>query len=153
MQTEINVESILIKGLSDFKQRVAENILSKGVFASGRTTESMRVDVSGDTGIMWGRENFSNIEEGVSPAEAKLKSSTLANSIYWWSMSKGIEFANESKRNSFARIVANNLEYYGSWLYRNGGRKDIYTSEVPQLIKEVSENTTNAIVQTKIIGK
>ena len=62
MEAKSEALSILEYELNTFKQRVIENHIRAGQKASGRTISSLRVEITSDGGIVWGRKPFATLE-------------------------------------------------------------------------------------------
>lgn len=125
--------------LDSLRQRIIDNMTRAGQHASGRTADTMRVDVqqNGTTirGTLWGRPFFGTLETGSRPWS---RADEYERVPYWfariirdWIDAKGLSL------NEWA--VAHKIIHGGSKLYREGGRDDIYSSEIPQTMTEIGK--------------
>lgn len=137
MEAKSEALSILEYELNAFKQRVIENHIRAGQKASGRTISSLRVEITSDGGIVWGRKPFATLETGRKGGKVPRGFYKI---IYDWIIDKGLIF---EKPKSVAYLIARKIEREGSKLYRDGGRDDIYSKEI--------ERTTE-IIMNKVFG-
>lgn len=119
--------------LEALKQKVIENQKNSGLVASGRTIASMKVEVTEDGGVMWGRSPFGTLETGRNPGKVP---AGFWKIIRQWMDDKGIQV---QKPDSFAYLVARKIANEGTQLFRNGGRDDIYSPEVKDTVERVSQ--------------
>lgn len=119
--------------LEALKQKVIENQKNSGQVASGRTIASMKVEVTEDGGVLWGRSPFGTLETGRKPGKVP---AGFWKIIRQWVDDKGIQV---QKPDSFAYLVARKIANEGTQLFRNGGRDDIYSPEVKDTVERVSQ--------------
>lgn len=119
--------------LEALKQKVIENQKNSGQVASGRTIASMKVEVTEDGGVLWGRSPFGTLETGRKPGKVP---AGFWRIIRQWMDDKGIQV---QKPDSFAFLVARKIANEGTQLFRNGGRDDIYSPEVKDTVERVSQ--------------
>lgn len=119
--------------LEALKQKVIENQKNSGLVASGRTIASMKVEVTEDGGVLWGRSPFGTLETGRKPGKVP---AGFWKIIRQWMDDKGIQV---QKPDSFAYLVARKIANEGTQLFRNGGRDDIYSPEVKDTVERVSQ--------------
>jgi len=122
--------------LEDLRKRIISNIDSSGRRASGRTSESMRTDVSENRGVLFGRMAFGTLETGRKPGKVP---AGFYQIIKQWVIDKGISFDSQSERNSFAYLVSRKIAREGTQLYRRGADTDVYTAEVPETIERIKD--------------
>lgn len=130
------VQNIVFEELEDLRKRIISNIDSSGRRASGRTSESMRTDVSEDRGVLFGRMAFGTLETGRKPGKVP---AGFYQIIKQWVIDKGISFDSQSERNSFAYLVSRKIAREGTQLYRRGADTDVYTAEVPETISRIKD--------------
>jgi len=150
------VTDVLVFEGNIYKLKVVSNILKAKKNRSGETVRSIRVDAQNQDLIVWGRENFHNMETGTSPKEMKASISTLSylsvrSNIAAWSKYLPLEFVNVKERFIFASNVVRNIQEKGSLLFQQGGRKDIYSNEEEALLKNISDKVGQIIVNTQIL--
>lgn len=134
------------------KDRIVDNIISARKVASGRTIESLEVlresDIDGVTISLIGRADFETMEKGNPP---DVRPDNFERKLYGWSISKGIDFESTSRRWWFAVNTARKIIDEGDTLYREGGRKDIYSNELPATIERIDaevDKQINTFIQT-----
>ncbi|MCI6050054.1 hypothetical protein [Phocaeicola plebeius] len=127
------VMELVSSELEALKQKVIENQKNSGLVASGRTIASMKVEVTEDGGVLWGRSPFGTLETGRKPGKVP---AGFWKIIRQWMDDKGIQV---QKPDSFAYLVARKIANEGTQLFRNGGRDDIYSPEVKDTVERVSQ--------------
>ena len=127
------VMELVSSELEALKQKVIENQKNSGQVASGRTIASMKVEVTEDGGVLWGRSPFGTLETGRKPGKVP---AGFWKIIRQWMDDKGIQ---AQKPDSFAYLVARKIANEGTQLFRNGGRDDIYSPEVKDMVERVSQ--------------
>nr|DAT23348.1 MAG TPA: hypothetical protein [Caudoviricetes sp.] len=127
------VMELVSSELEALKQKVIENQKNSGQVASGRTIASMKVEVTEDGGVLWGRSPFGTLETGRKPGKVP---AGFWKIIRQWMDDKGIQV---QKPDSFAYLVARKIANEGTQLFRNGGRDDIYSPEVKDTVEMVSQ--------------
>lgn len=120
--------------LEALKQRIIENHRSAGQVASGRTIASLKVEITEDGGVLWGRSAFGTLETGRKGGKVP---AGFWKIIRQWMDDKGIQV---EKPDSFAYLVARKIAKEGTQLFRNGGRSDIYSPEVKDTVERVSDS-------------
>lgn len=127
------VMELVSSELEALKQKVIENQKNSGQVAFGRTIASMKVEVTEDGGVLWGRSPFGTLETGRKPGKVP---AGFWKIIRQWMDDKGIQV---QKPDSFAYLVARKIANEGTQLFRNGGRDDIYSPEVKDTVERVSQ--------------
>jgi len=139
--------------LERIKKRISENIDSKGLKASGKTAESMRIEERADGGTLYGRAYFNSLEDGRPAGKVPY---SFTDIIKQWILDKGLQFriipyktnrahkysVKDRSLNAAASAIAYTIKERGTLLYRNGGRDDIYSNvineETEELIKKLN---------------
>lgn len=124
---------ILKYELNDLRLRIIDNHIRARQKASGRTIASMRVEVTENSGILWGRKAFGTLETGRRPGRVP---KGFYKIILDWIEAKGIRV---EKPKTFAYFIARKIAREGTQLYRDGGRDDIYSKEIDKTIKTIME--------------
>lgn len=119
--------------LEALKQRIIENHRSAGQVASGRTIASLKVEITEDGGVLWGRSPFGTLETGRKPGKVP---AGFWKIIRQWMDDKGIQV---EKPDSFAYLVARKIAKEGTQLFREGGFYKIYSPEVKDTVERVSD--------------
>lgn len=147
-QVEIDAERVVAEELAAAKKRIIENHFAAGQKASGRTAESLFETVVNEngriTGTLDGRAYFAALETGSGPwrepHKRKRKDGTeysvapkwFVDIIRQWAADKGITLISPWG-------VATNQMLLGTKLYREGGRDDIFSNEIPELVKHIAD--------------
>lgn len=119
--------------LEALKQRIIENHRSAGQVASGRTIASLKVEMTEDGGVLWGRSAFGTLETGRKGGKVPVGFWKI---IRQWMDDKGIQV---EKPDSFAYLVARKIAKEGTQLFREGGFYKIYSPEVKDTVERVSD--------------
>lgn len=127
MLTDIrDIEVMLQEVFEQAKRDIIANHERAGQVASGKTRDSLSVEVTSDTtsatATMYGRKYFAALETGSHPWKKQYKHppKPFVETIAKWMTDKGIEGVS-------AYLVARKIMREGSKLYRDGGRQDIFT--------------------------
>jgi hypothetical protein len=127
MLTDIrDIEVMLTEVFEQAKRDIIANHERAGQVASGKTRDSLSVEVTSDTtsatATMYGRKYFAALETGSQPWKKQYKHppKPFVETIAKWMVDKGIEGVS-------AYLVARKIMREGSKLYRDGGRQDIFT--------------------------
>lgn len=127
MLTDIrDIEVMLTEVFEQAKRDIIANHERAGQVASGKTRDSLSVEVTSDTtsatATMYGRKYFAALETGSQPWKKQYKHPPrpFVDTIQRWMDDKGIEGVS-------AYLVARKIMREGSKLYRDGGRQDIFT--------------------------
>jgi hypothetical protein len=149
----LQAKQILDKEGAAIVSQVRQSLSDKNISKSGKTAASLRNETKDNYNLeVWGREDIDNVESGVSPSQAKKKSADeLRPMIYDWSKYLPIEFSTSKKRMAFASTVTANLRTIGSKLYREGGRKDIYTDKANEALTRLADKLGQAILNYEIL--
>ena len=136
---------ILISELTDLQKRIRQNHVAAGQKASGRTLQSILVEVGDDYGQLTGRKAIGTLETGRKAGKVPAKFKDI---ILKWMADKGIV---KKYPKSFAFLVARKIRLEGSLLHRMGGRSDIYSNEInitiPRLIKRLGDDQLTEIMR------
>lgn len=154
-----NIGKVLTEELSRLAERIKENHRRAGQVASGRTLRSITCEVQGNVGTLWGREPFGTLEAGRRPGGVPLG---FAQIIRQWIIDKElpvqpIPYIRKPSKNwqpkyspeerglrSMAGAIAHKIRKQGTSLFRQGGRADIYSNEIPDTIERVTQRISKA---------
>ena len=143
------VSQILTEELGTLKATIINNIRSTGQWASGKTAASMAVNVSGSIGELVGRRAFGTLETGRRGGRVPRN---FASIIYEWMQAKGVHAdpmpyktsrphkytEQERGDRTMAYFIAKTIRREGTRLYRDGGRDDVYSREIPATIDRIN---------------
>jgi hypothetical protein len=111
------------------------NISATGQNATGETANSLRVQVTQEGNKyrmqLFGRPFFRTIETGRRPTPDKKPSREMVDNIRAWCDARGI---NESA----AWAIATKINKQGTYLWRQGGRRDVITPAIDVFLNDVS---------------
>lgn len=137
------LESDIIKILEQMKQEIRANMSSKRINASGRTSESLRVEKYADGLRLVGGSNsthgiadspsiYGSDTAPIPTLEFGRKGGKVPRGFYYiikeWTREKGLTFATESERATFAYFVARKIAREGT--RRNETNADVYSTPV-----------------------
>ncbi len=127
------IRQILREELEDLRARIIANMGKADLVVTGKTRDSMQVEVQGNAGVLTGRRAFATLETGSRPWSRKPKRvpKFFADLIGEWIEARGLDL------NKWA--VAHSIIHKGSSLYRKGGRSDIYSPELQKTIDRIGE--------------
>jgi hypothetical protein len=127
MLTDIrDIEVMLTEVFEQAKRDIIANHERAGQVASGKTRDSLSVEVTSDTtsatATMYGRKYFAALETGSAPWKKQYKHppKPFVETIAKWMDDKGIEGVS-------AYLVARKIMREGTRLYRADGRQNIFT--------------------------
>lgn len=148
------IAQVLTEELSRLAERIKENHRRAGQVASGRTLRSITYEVTEDRGTLFGRFPFGTLEAGRKAGKTPMSFSAI---IRQWIIDKGIPVQpipykrkpsakwqpkytpEERGLMSMAGAIAHKIRTEGTSLYRQGGRNDIYSNEIPDAINRIEE--------------
>lgn len=131
------IRLILREELEDLRKRIIENMGKADLIVTGKTRDSMQVEVQGLSGVLTGRQAFATLETGSRPwsRPPKRVPRFFADLIGEWIDAKGLDL------NKWA--VAHTIIHKGSKLYREGGRADVYSPELQKTIDRIGDRIMN----------
>lgn len=132
-------KKVVQEELESLKKRIIDNHLRAGQKASGKTIASMHVEASDDGGVLFGRKAFGTLETGRRGGRVP---KGFYHIILQWVKDKGI---NVEKPKTFAYFVARKIAREGTSLYRQGGRADIYSNEIPRTEESILNRITGLL--------
>lgn len=140
------VGAIIDNQLQILRENIIANSFAAGQKATGKTADSMTVRIFKEGDIVVGeldaRAFFGNLEQGNKPFGAqhfryRADGTTYPSAPKWfteiireWAEAKHLDFESPW-------AVATKIMTEGTELYRNGGRDDIFTPEIPKALKEL----------------
>lgn len=151
------VASLLQKELTRIAEQIRANHIAAGQRASGKTFASIRPEVKMTEteveGIVWGRSPFGTLETGRRAGKIPYNFYSI---ILQWMEDKGIKampipyirkpsqrwtpkYTPQERGNmSLAGAIVHTIKTKGSKLYRQGGRRDIYSNVIPQGVETIT---------------
>ncbi len=156
----VTVQQILAEELASLKQAITDNIRITGQWASGATADSMQVMTTSNTGELTGRRAFGTLETGRGPGRVPRN---IRDIIYQWMQVKGVhgrpipyvrggahKYASAQERGDWtmAGAVAHTIATQGTRLFRQGGRADVYSQEIPKALERIQARVTRIFEAT-----
>ena len=127
-----DVIRIVSDELEELKERIIARHEAAKQVASGRTRDSLKVEITEDGAILWGRQAFGVLETGRKPGKVP---KGFTGIILQWMEDKGIK---PKRPKSFAYLVARKIANEGTQLYRSGQKEDIYSSDIEATIEVIT---------------
>lgn len=142
---------IISEELNTLRLRIIDNMKRNKQVVTGKTAQSLAVDVD-----EWGGRLMGNVPV-IPTLETGRKAGKVprgfASIIYQWMQDKGIHgdpmpyvrsgkhkySAQERGDRSMAAAIAHTIKNKGSRLHRTGGRNDVYSTEIPRTIEVLRE--------------
>lgn len=142
-----NNTDIIKQVLDKMVSQIKANLASTNTNASGRTSDSLRVEVDSTSGRIYGRRYFRGVEQGRAGGRVPRNFDAI---IRQWILDKGLTYSaipykrqpsaswqpkytpEERGLNQMASAIAHTIEKSGTSLYRSGGRKDIFTNVIEE---------------------
>lgn len=135
-----DAKKVISEELNNLRKKIIDNHLKAGQKASGRTINSLRIEVDDAGGTLFGRKAFGTLETGRRGGNVP---KGFYNIILQWMKDKGI---NVEKPKTFAYLVARKIAREGTKLYRQGGRADIYSNEIPKTTESILGRLSEMLV-------
>lgn len=139
MITKEDAKKVVQEELNALRQKIIDNHLRAGQKASGRTIASLHVEVDESEGTLFGRKAFGTLETGRRGGKVP---KGFYHIILQWMKDKRI---NVEKPKTFAYFVARKIAREGTKLYRQGGRDDIYSNEIPKTEESILNRITGLL--------
>lgn len=149
------IQDLIYSALEEVRDEIKQNISSTGSTASGRTADSMEIEVTGTSGRLTGRQAFWTLERGRGPGRIP---GNMRDIIKQWALDKGMSISpipyirqasdkwqpkytpEQRGLDAFAGAVAFNIANKGTQLYLDGGRDDIYTPAIDKAMDKLANN-------------
>ena len=134
----MNIDEYIQQRLENLKAEILANMEAKKINASGRTASSFRVEKY-DNGfrLIGGGEGAAplfTLEVGRPAGKTPFGFTSI---LAQWSRDKGITFATERERNTFAYFLGKKIAKEGT--KRNKQNEDIYSSAVKSAVEDISK--------------
>ena len=134
----MTIDEYIEQRLEKLKSEIVGNMASKKINASGRTAASFRVEKY-DHGfrLIGGGEGAAplfTLEVGREGGKVPMGFTSI---LAQWSRDKGLTFATERERNTFAYFLGKKIAKEGT--KRNKQNEDIYSSAVKSAVEDISK--------------
>lgn len=154
---EILPRNILKEELEALRLSIISNHLRAGQKASGRTAESLYVEVDEEEGVLYGRKAFGVLETGRKGGRVPRNFQGI---ILQWMKDKGIVAApipystnrphkytpEQRGMMRLSYFIAKKIRTEGTRLFRQGGRDDIFSREIDNTVERVSNRMLEAVI-------
>lgn len=125
------------------RDEIREAIASKGLRASGRTQDSLRVYVDGNKVVLEGRAFFPALQFGSSAWTGKTGISCTYQEfkqiIYQWATDKGLNFGQAKEFDKAVASIAWSIMNNGTKLKRNNGYIDVYDTLINEALLDIGD--------------
>ena len=125
------------------RDEIREAIANKGLRASGRTQDSLRVYVDGDTVVLEGRAFFSALEYGSSAwtgrTGIRCTFSEFKQIIHDWASDKGLNLGQAKDFDKAVGAITMRIIKSGTRLHRNNGYLNVYDTLIDDAISDMSD--------------
>lgn len=125
------------------RDEIRAAIASKGLRASGRTQDSLRVYVDGNTVVLEGRAFFSALQYGSSPwtgrTGIRCTFDEFRQIIYQWATDKGLNLGQAREFDRAVGAITMSIIKRGSKLHRTGQRLDVYDTLINEALLDIGE--------------
>lgn len=134
------------------RDEIREAIASKGLRASGRTQDSLRVYVDGNKVVLEGRAFFAALQNGSSAWSGKTgircTFSEFKEIIRQWATDKGLNFGQAKEFDRAVGAIAMSIIRNGTKLYRTGQRLDVYDTLINEALLDIGEMAGVVVMQS-----
>ena len=140
----MTIDEYIEQRLEKLKSEIVGNMASKKINASGRTASSFRVEKY-DYGFRLigggdGAAPIFSLEVGRPAGKIPFGFTSI---LAQWSRDKGIVFASEKERNTFAYFLGKKIAKEGT--QRNKQNEDVYSTAVKSAVDDISKHLSVSI--------
>ena len=137
----MDARQVIVQSLTQARDDIRANMSTEGVNASGRTSNSLRVEDRGNSIVLviggdrskYGRTApLETLEIGSRPG---LRGDWFKSVIHQWTIDKGMAFENESHRWAVSTVIARKIEAEGTARHRSP--IDVYSSVTEKTIDSI----------------
>lgn len=159
-------KKIISEELEALRQRIINNHVAAGQKASGRTIDSLVIQMRDNGGTLFGRQAFGTLEAG---RKAGRTPQGFVGIIKQWIKDKGLTIPSipyirkpserwqpkytpkERGLNTLAGAIAYKIKKDGTRLFRQGGDPIIYTPEIEKTTNNINQRIS-VLLQTQIMS-
>jgi hypothetical protein len=141
------------------RDEIRDAIGRMGLKASGRTQDSLKVRVDGNTVILEGRAFFPTLQYGLKPwsgsTGVRCTFDEFKAIIRDWATAKGLSFGDATTHERTIGAIAMTIIRRGSKVYRSGQRLDVYDTLIDEALLDLGEqlNLINVKAVDVVIDK
>ena len=142
------VTKLLDDGLSKLKEDIIANIERAGKSATGTTVKALEHSVSGFRGMLEGAPWTFTLERGRGKAKRNTgQKKEFIEGLKRWIVARGIPVNSQEDLERLAKFFRWYINEHGTKLFREKGRKDIFTPPINEFTDSLSENLSNLYVE------
>lgn len=141
------IANILQEELQQLQDEIIQKHKDEGQYTTGRTANSLSVNINGSHGELWGASYIGVLEQG---RKAGGVPKGFYHIIKLWAQNKGLSFATPADLSRFAYFVSRKIAEEGSLLHRTGGRTDILTEPIEQFQQRLTKRIAGLYQQETI---
>ena len=123
------VTTLLEARVAKLRDDIRSRINAMGLRASGRTGDSLRVEVSSNEVALWGR--YWTGTTGV-----RCSFTAFRDIIRQWASDKGLNFGDASDTERAVSAIAMTIIRRGTQLFRSHGYQDVYDTLIAEALKD-----------------
>lgn len=131
--------------------KITANLKFNDQYVTGKSAQSLNAESENGYLAISGRDDFSQLETGISPTQSKKK--PFKQTFYdlrGWYQNRGINRADIKTDGRIFKATVNQRTI-GSVLYRKGGRKDVFSNEIEPLIERIQLGLDGVITEIEIV--
>lgn len=140
--TQEEANAVVVAELSKLRERIVTNMVQQKAVASGRTIASLKVVPYENGGALVSEQQmpFGVLETGRKGGKVPYG---FAKIIEKWMQDKGIKGTikgrqtQEQANKKMAYAIARTIALGGTKLFRDGGRNNIYSTEIPRTVADI----------------
>lgn len=134
------VATMLEARMAKLRDDIRSRINAMGLRASGRTGDSLRVEVSDNEVALWGRKFFASLEYGsrywTGTTGVRCSFEAFREIIRQWASDKGLSFGDASSTDKAVSAIAITIMRQGTKLFREHGYQDVYDTLIAEALKD-----------------
>lgn len=135
------VATALEARMAKLRDDIRSRINAMGLRASGRTGDSLRVEVSSNEVALWGRKFFASLEYGsrywTGTTGVRCSFTAFRDIIRQWASDKGLNFGDASDTERAVSAIAMIIIRKGTQLFRSHGYQDVYDTLIAEALKDL----------------
>ena len=134
------VATVLEARMVRLRDDIRSRINAMGLRASGRTGDSLRVEVSNNEVTLWGRKFFASLEYGsrywTGSTGVRCSFNAFRDIIRQWASDKGLSFGQARQHEQTIGAIAMTIIRQGTQLYSSHGYQDVYDTLIAEALKD-----------------
>lgn len=144
------IYNIIERSLFEWKEEIIANYTSSGERTTGKTGEEFEVNMTANGGKLLGANYVYVLEQGRGETK-KNGSGAVRRNIKEWIVAKGVfDYLGEKELDSLAWAISKTIHKIGTKLFREGGRKDIYSNVITESAINELVNKIAAVITVDV---